>query len=93
VPQGFAVAGAEAVTADQRHLVRVELRSAEPAAEAGAEPAARFEFWVDPRSMLIERVEGRQRLPDGEDYRTTLEITPLRADGAAAGDELPAASG
>jgi hypothetical protein len=28
--------------------------------------------------MLIERIDGRQRLPDGADYRTTLQITPLR---------------
>ncbi len=93
VPEGFRAAGAETVTVDQRRLVRLELRSAEPAAEAGAEAAARFEFWVDPKSMLIERIDGRQRLPDGADYRTTLEITPLRSVGAAPSDSSPVAGG
>jgi hypothetical protein len=90
VPGGFAVAGAETVAGDEKPLVRLELKSAAgtaAAAEAGAtapepEPTARFEFWVDPSSMLIQRIEGRQRLPDGADYETTLQITPLRADGA-----------
>ncbi|MHC4126972.1 MAG: hypothetical protein ACYS1E_08575 [Planctomycetota bacterium] len=78
VPEGFTAAEAETVTVDQKRLVRLELRSADPAVPADAEAAARFEFWVDPQSMLIERIDGRQRLPDGADYRTTLQITPLR---------------
>jgi hypothetical protein len=82
VPDGFTAAGAETVTVDQRRLVRLELRSADTPEADGAEGSARFDFWVDPESMLIERIEGRQRLPDGADYRTTLAITPLRADGA-----------
>ena len=82
VPEGFTAAEAETVTVDQRRLVRLELRSAETPESDGAEGTARFDFWVDPDSMLIERIEGRQRLPDGADYRTTLAITPLRADGA-----------
>jgi hypothetical protein len=92
VPEGFTVTGAETVTGEEKSLVHLELESAAPAtqnpAETGAaapeaepEPTARFEFWVDPRSMLIERIEGRQRLPDGADYETTLQITPVRADG------------
>jgi hypothetical protein len=93
VPEGFRAAGAETVTVDQRRLVRLELSSAEPAGPADAEPAARFEFWVDPRSMLIQRIDGRQRLPDGADYRTTLEITPLRSVGAVADEESLEAGG
>ncbi len=77
VPEGFTAAEAETVTVDEKHLVRLELRSEDPARPADAEAAARFEFWVDPQSMLIERIDGRQRLPDGADYRTTLEITPV----------------
>ena len=30
--------------------------------------------------MLIQRIEGEQRLPDGADYSTTLDITPILAD-------------
>jgi hypothetical protein len=82
VPEGFTATEAETVTVDERRLVRLELTSADTPESDGAEGTARFEFWVDPQSMLIERVEGRQRLPDGADYRTSLAITPLRADGA-----------
>ncbi len=81
VPEGFTAAGAETVTVNQRALVRLELRSAAAAPDDDA-AAARFDFWVDPESMLIERIEGRQRLPDGADYETALQITPVRADGA-----------
>ncbi|MHC4101420.1 MAG: hypothetical protein ACYS15_18295 [Planctomycetota bacterium] len=80
VPEGFTAAGAETVTVDERRLVRLELKSADTPKTDGAEGTARFDFWVDPQSMLIERIEGRQRLPDGADYRTTLAITHLRAD-------------
>ena len=41
---------------------------------------AKFDLYVDPESMLIQRIEGEQRLPDGADYSTTLDITPIRAD-------------
>jgi hypothetical protein len=82
VPEGFTPAETETVIVDERRLVRLELRSEDTPDAEGAEGTARFEFWVDPESMLIERVEGRQRLPDGADYRTTLEITPVDADGA-----------
>ena len=83
VPGGFTAAEAETVTVDQRRLVRLELRSVDTLEADGAEGTARFEFWVDPQSMLIERIEGRQRLPDGADYETVLQITPVRADGAS----------
>ncbi|MHC4217722.1 MAG: hypothetical protein ACYSU7_04620 [Planctomycetota bacterium] len=81
VPEGFTAAGAETVTVDQRDLVRLELRSADGASSADDAAPARFDFWVDPESMLIERIEGRQRLSDGADYETALQITPVRADG------------
>jgi hypothetical protein len=94
VPEGFTVAGAETVVGDEKPLVHLALQSAEPAPpegggndpQAAAEPTATFEFWVDPESMLIERIEGRQRLPDGADYETSLQITPLRAAGPPAAD-------
>jgi hypothetical protein len=82
VPEGFTAAAAETVIVDEKRFVHLELLSADATVPADAEPAARFEFWVDPQSMLIERIEGRQRLPDGADYRTMLRITPLRAEPA-----------
>lgn len=53
-----------------------------PAAAAGSSEdyTARFDLLVNLQSMLIERIEGEQRLPDGAEYRTTLDITPILAE-------------
>ena len=79
VPQGFTPTRAEPVTMDDRELIYIELKAAAPPDNdsADATGAARFELWVNPGSMLIERIRGRQTLPDGAGYETTLEITPV----------------
>ncbi len=75
VPEPFAPTTAERVEADGQHLVRLVLRSPDPAAPGEVDELARFELWVDPETMLVRRIEGWQRLPDGADYRTSLRIT------------------
>ena len=64
-----------------RQLIKVRLKAA-PVQDAGADvaKAAQYDLWVNPDSMLIERVTGHQTLPDGADYRVTMDITPIRAD-------------
>ncbi len=81
VPQGFIVAGVEQATWRDRQLIKVRLKAA-PVQDAGADAAkaAQYDLWVNPDSMLIERVTGHQTLPDGADYRITMDITPIRAD-------------
>ncbi len=73
VPEGFVPIEAEPVELEGRSLIRLRLESP-VAADAGRPPTARFDLWIEPKSMLIERIEGTQRLPDGSTYRTTLEI-------------------
>lgn len=74
-------ARAEAVTVDERALLHLELAS--PDADGDGDDDATLEIWVDPDSLLVERVAGRQRTPDGGDWRTELDITPVYADPAA----------
>ena len=38
-------------------------------------------LWVEPETMLIERLQGEQTLPDGARYRVTLAITPQEPSG------------
>jgi hypothetical protein len=78
VPEGFVPAAAGIAVVDDKRTVHLELESADSPSAADGEGTAKFEFWVDPESMLIQRIEGRQRLPDGADYRTTLDIKPVR---------------
>ncbi len=79
VKEGFVPTKAEPVTVGDRRLVRLELKSRDPSGGESEHYTARFHLYVDLESMLIERIEGEQRLPDGADYRTVLDITPLRA--------------
>lgn len=44
---------------------------------------------VNLQSMLIERIEGEQRLPDGAENRTTLDITPILAEQSEPAPESP----
>jgi len=82
VPQGFTPTRAEPATIDGRTLIYLELMAAGPPDDASADvaPVARFELWVNPDSMLIERIKGRQTLPDGAGYETRMEITPVLND-------------
>ena len=82
VPGGFVPAGAEPASWRDRQYILLELKAVDPADDA------RYELWVNPDSMLIERITGRQTLPDGAHYQTTLTITPTRVDAGpiASGD-------
>lgn len=71
------------VMVDERPLLRLLLIEQENTSETAAPSSpesqgslARLEVYVDPDSMLIERVEGEERLPDGANSRTTMEIRP-----------------
>ena len=77
VDEGFTPTKVETVTIDNKSMVHLQLTSGDGLSE---DYTARFDLYVNPESMLIERIEGEQRLPDGADYRTTLDITPIRAD-------------
>jgi len=77
VDEGFTPTQVETVTIDNKSMVHLQLTSGDGLSE---DYTARFDLYVNPESMLIERIEGEQRLPDGADYRTTLDITPIRAD-------------
>lgn len=77
VDDGFTPTRAEAVLVDEKPMVQIELRSSERRCRRNRNDEARFELYVDPESMLIERIEGQQMLPDGALQHTTLNITPL----------------
>jgi hypothetical protein len=81
VEDGFVATDAETIIIDARPMLLLELRSGEGGDE---DCEARFDLYVNPQSLLIERIEGTQRLPDGGNYQTTLEITPLAAEIEAA---------
>ena len=78
IEEGFVPEEANIVRVDDRQLVRLELRS-----NTGEEEPAKatFELFVDPKRMLVERIEGEQLLPGGLSYRTRLEIEPVHAYG------------
>ncbi len=78
VEEGFELGDGRWVDVDGERMVQLALTSAEDS--AGVEPKARFDLFVDPQLMLIERIEGHQRLPDGAVYHITLEITPTQAE-------------
>jgi hypothetical protein len=78
VPAGFEVSDATTVADGERTLVRLKLTGL----GAEVDDRATFQLWVDPDSMLIERVEGTQQLPDGARLHVTLAIEVTRADGA-----------
>ena len=74
VKEGFTPTETEHVTVEKKQLVRLELKSGDGLSE---DYTARFDLFVNLQSMLIERIQGEQRLPDGAEYRTTLDITPI----------------
>jgi hypothetical protein len=37
---------------------------------------ARFDLFINPETMLVERIDGEQQLPDGARCTTTMQITP-----------------
>ncbi len=64
-----------AVTLRERPLLRLSLVTTQP---APARPAT-VHLWVEPRTMLIERVETEETLAGGDTLRTQLEIVPRQA--------------
>jgi hypothetical protein len=74
---GFTATQIERITVDEREMIRVELRSG---GDTHGEPAAVFGLTVDPESMLIRRIEGSERLPDGRACTTDLSIDPEYAE-------------
>lgn len=70
VNEGFAATEIKHVTINEKDMVQLELES------LSEDSDAHFDLYVNPDSMLIERIEGEQRLPDGASFQTTVEITP-----------------
>lgn len=79
VPEGFTATEVAPVTIDNKPMVHLELKSGDG---LSGDYAAKFDLYIDPDSMLIERIEGQQRLPDGGDFQTTVDIKPTLAEGA-----------
>jgi hypothetical protein len=77
---------AESVTVDEKPMVHLQLESGEGQPRSDE---ARFDLYVNPDSMLIERITGQERLPDGASYETRLEITPLSAENAGGDGPQP----
>lgn len=73
VEEGFTATEAEAVTIDDRQMLHVELRSGDGLSE---NPTAKFDLFINPETMLVERIDGEQRMPDGANCTTTMQITP-----------------
>ncbi|UCD74216.1 MAG: hypothetical protein JSV91_10545 [Phycisphaerales bacterium] len=88
VEQGFTATEVGPVTIDQKEMVHLQLKSGDGRKE---KCDATFDLFVDPESMLIERIEGEQQLSDGASYQTTIEIDPERDAITEAGgpDEAP----
>lgn len=59
----------DTVLLDDREMVRVELRRGE-----SGSPDATFKLFVDPESMLVERIEGEEWLPGGLCHQTTVRV-------------------
>jgi len=81
VKEGFTATEAESVTIENKKMVHLELKSGDGTSD---DCAATFDLYVNPESMLVERITGQQRMPDGANYETTLTITPTRVE-----DEVP----
>lgn len=77
VSEGFTATEAATVTVDNRSMVHLELKSGDGLSE---DSNARFDLYVDPESMLVERIHGEQRLPDGGRYETELQIEPRHVE-------------
>jgi hypothetical protein len=73
VDEGFTPKSVEPVTMNNKPMMHVELRSGEDGSESGT---AKFDLYVNSDSMLIERIEGEQKLPDGASFSTSVHITP-----------------
>src|SRR5262249_7382746 len=77
VDEGFTATAAKSITVDNRKLVQLALKSGDGLSESSA---AKFDLFINPESMLIERIEGQQRLPDGANCKTTFKITSIECE-------------
>ncbi len=92
VSEDFTATEATEVTIDDKAMVHLELKSGDGGPE---NYQATFDLYVNSDSMLIERIEGQERLPGGATFQTTLDITPTRvenADATAPADPVSSAS-
>lgn len=78
VDEGFTATEAEAVTIDDKRMLHVELRSGDGLSESCT---AKFDLFINPETMLVERIDGEQRMPDGANCTTSMHITPREAEG------------
>lgn len=88
VDEGFTAVQAEAVTVEDKSMMQITLRSGDGLSE---QCTATFDVFVNADSMLIERIEGQQTLPDGANFSTTLDIVP-QTPSAQADEAEPATS-
>lgn len=75
VAEGFTATEVGPVTIDRKEWVHLKLKSGDGRGDQGD---ATFDLFVDPKSMLIERIEGEQLLADGTSRQTTISIDPQR---------------
>ena len=73
VEEGFTPTLLERVRVNDRDMVHLELRGGDGLSQCSP---ATFDFFIDPDSMFIERIECDQRMPDGSRFQTLLEILP-----------------
>jgi hypothetical protein len=71
----------EEVTIDARPMLKLHLQSEKAGPANGEERCheSTVDLFVNPTSMLVERIEQAHGLGDGVRYEATLEITPSRA--------------
>lgn len=75
IEKGFTAKSAKAVKVNDRSMVQIELASDDDVDDTKDGEDASFDLYIDPESMLVERIEGRQQLDDGSISRTTVEIS------------------
>jgi hypothetical protein len=78
VEEGFTATEAERITIDNRDMLHVELRSGDGLSE---DCNAKFDLFINPQTMLVERIDGEQRMPDGASCTTSLHISPQEVEG------------
>lgn len=76
VEKGFTAKSAKTVKVNDRPMVQIELASDDIDNDSNDGADASFDLYIDPESMLVERIEGRQQFDDGSTCQTTLEINP-----------------
>ncbi|MDZ4831837.1 MAG: hypothetical protein SGJ09_16785 [Phycisphaerae bacterium] len=78
----------ESVTIGSKEMLRLHLVSARDTSkvESNSRPSrdATVDLFVNPRSMLVERIEHSREIAEGVRYEATIEIKPARASPAPA---------